>query len=582
MSKYTTSYVISRLFRENIRRYLPKIILALGCMIVVAMATAANASLMQPVLDEIFIKKDSTKLMLVPLAIMAVAIVGAFGNYGQTVLMRHTGQRIVADLQIRLFSHLMHADIGMFNEQAAGRLISRFTNDIQSMRNAVSSVLTGVVKEILTLIFLVGLMIYQSWELSIIALLAFPLAFYPIIRLGKRMRKVADGTQKQLGEFTALLDETFSGVRVVKAYVREDYEVARASSNIGMLLKLYNKASRIQAAAAPMTEMLAAMAIGGVIWYGGYKVIHGVTTPGAFFSFITAMVFAFRPLRTIAGLNTNFQEGIAAAARLYGLLDQKPHIENYPAALGLQVEKGEVQIKHVTFSYESALPAVEDVSITVPSGKLVALVGPSGSGKSTIMNLLMRFYDPSAGGIYIDGQNIKEVTLASLRGAIGYVSQEVVLFDDTVAANIAYGREGVSEAEVIEAAKHADAHAFIEQLPQGYQTRIGPSGVKLSGGQRQRISIARAMLKNAPILLLDEATSALDTQSEKSVQRALDELMQHRTTLVIAHRLSTVRHADLIYVLEKGNVVETGTHDELVQRGGLYARLYQTQFMEHE
>lgn len=582
MSTYTTSYVISRLFRENIRRYLPKILLAIGCMIIVALATAANASLMQPVLDEIFIKKDSTKLMLVPLAIMIVAIVGAFGNYGQTVLMRHTGQRIVSDLQIRLFSHLMHADIGMFNEQAAGRLISRFTNDIQSMRNAVSSVLTGVVKEILTLIFLVGLMIYQSWELSIIALLAFPLAFYPIIRLGKRMRKVADGTQKQLGEFTALLDETFSGVRVVKAYVREDYEVARASSNIGMLLKLYNKASRIQAAAAPMTEMLAAIAIGGVIWYGGYKVIHGITTPGAFFSFITAMVFAFRPLRTIAGLNTNFQEGIAAAARLYGLLDQKPHIENYPAALDLQVAQGEVQIKHVTFSYESALPAVEDVSITVPSGKLVALVGPSGSGKSTIMNLLMRFYDPNQGGIFIDGQNIKEVTLASLRGAIGYVSQEVVLFDDTVAANIAYGREGVSEAEVIEAAKHADAHAFIEQLPQGYQTRIGPSGVKLSGGQRQRISIARAMLKNAPILLLDEATSALDTQSEKSVQRALDELMQDRTTLVIAHRLSTVRHADLIYVLEKGKVIETGTHDELVQKGGLYARLYKTQFMEHE
>lgn len=580
MSPYTTSYVISRLFRENIRRYLPKIILAVGCMIVVALSTAANASLMQPVLDEIFIRKDMTKLVLVPLAIIAAAVCGAFGNYGQTVLMRHTGQRIVADLQIRLFSHLMHADIGMFHEQASGRLISRFTNDIQSMRNAVSSVLTGVVKEILTLIFLVGLMIYQSWELSIIALFAFPLAFYPIIRLGKRMRKVADGTQKQLGEFTALLDETFSGVRVVKAYVREDYEVARASSNIGMLLKLYNKASRIQAAAAPMTEMLAAVAIAGVIWYGGYKVIQGVTSPGAFFSFITAMVFAFRPLRTIAGLNTNFQEGIAAAARLYSLLDEAPQIENYPAALALQVAKGEVQIKDVTFSYEKTLPAIENVSLTVPSGKLVALVGPSGSGKSTIMNLLMRFYDPTEGAIFIDGQNIREVTLASLRGAISYVSQEVVLFDDTVEANIAYGREGATSEEVIEAAKHADAHAFIEQLPQGYQSRIGPSGVKLSGGQRQRISIARAMLKNAPVLLLDEATSALDTQSEKSVQRALDELMQHRTTLVIAHRLSTVRHADLIYVLEKGKVTETGTHDELVQKGGLYARLYKTQFAE--
>lgn len=581
MPSYTTLALLLRLFRENIRHYLPKIILAIVCMILVALATASNAWLMQPVLDEIFIQKDASKLNLVPLAIIIVAIVGAIGNYGQTVLMRHTGQRIVSDLQIRLFSHLMHADIGMFHDQASGRLISRFTNDIQSMRNAVSSVLTGVVKEILTLIFLVGVMIYKSWELSIIALIVFPLGIFPIIRLGKRMRKVADGTQKQLGEFTALLDETFSGVRVVKAYVREDYEVSRAESSIGILLKLYNKASRIQAAAAPMTEMMGAVAIAGVIWYGGYKVIQGGTTPGAFFSFMTAMILAYRPLRAIASLNSNFQEGIAAAARLFTLLDTAPKIENSSSAVPLVTKGGEITLENVGFTYEGHGNAVDGVSLTVPAGKLVALVGPSGSGKSTMMSLLMRFYDPNQGAIRIDGQDIKTVTLASLRGALSYVSQEVVLFDDTVAANIAYGREGATAEEILAAAKGADAHEFIQQLPNGYETRIGPSGVKLSGGQRQRISIARAMLKNAPILLLDEATSSLDTQSEKSVQRALDELMQHRTTLVIAHRLSTVRHADIIYVLEAGKIKESGTHEALLASGGLYATLYKTQFVDH-
>lgn len=579
----TSRTLIARIVRDHLRQHTGRIVMAVSCMVVAAACTAAFAWLMQPVLDDIFLHKDRDMLYIVPPAVAAVTFIGALANYGQTLLMRQVGQRIVADLQIELFDHMMHADLALFHDQASGRLVSRFTNDIQSMRLAVSSALTGTAKELLTMLFLIGVMVYKSWELSIIALVLFPVAIHPMMRLSKRMRKIADGTQQQIGDFTTQLDETFSGVRVVKAYRREDYEAGRARATIESLYRLYVKASRVQAAASPMMESLGGFAIAAVIAYGGVQVMNGETTGGAFVSFMTAMLMAYRPLRAIGGLNTNMQEGLAAADRLFTMLDLPPEIRDAPDAKPLHVQKGALSFERVTFTYgRGAQSAVENVSLEVPAGSMAALVGPSGSGKSTLMNLLLRFYNAQEGRILIDGQDIRAVTLDSLRRSIAFVSQDIMLFDDSVAANIGYGREGATREEIIESAQSADAHDFISALPEGYDTRIGPSGVRLSGGQRQRIAIARAMLKNAPILMLDEATSALDTQSERSVQKALNGLMKNRTTLVIAHRLSTILHADTIYVMDHGRVSEQGTHASLLAKGGLYATLYQTQFDRSE
>jgi len=574
--------VLRRILCDYIGQHKMTVFYAIVCMIIAALSTAANAYLLQPALDEIFVGKNHSMLYLIPAAVIGVAFVGGLANYGHVNLMRHVGQSIIARMQLELFEHLLRADIGMFHDQSTGRLISRFTNDIQLMRTGVSSALTGMVKETLSMVFLIGLMFWQSWELSLFALFFFPLSVFPILRLGKRMRKITDGTQQKIGEFAGQLDETFSSVRMVKAYCREDYEVAKARRSVLSLYTMYMKASRVQSAAAPLIELAGATAIAAIIAYGGLEAMEGRLTGGEFVSFIAAMIMAYRPLRTIAGLNTQIQEGMSAARRLFSALDAAPQVVEAPDAAALNLQGGDIRFDHVSFHYDSEVPALEDVCLHVPAGKMVALIGPSGAGKSTLINLLLRFYDVNAGSVTIDGQNIADLTFASLRGAMALVSQEVTLFDDSVYENIAYGKSGATPEDVEAVAKAADAHEFIIRLPQGYDTRIGPSGMKLSGGQRQRLSIARAMLKNAPILLLDEATSSLDSASECSVQKALGELMQNRTTLVIAHRLSTIRHADRIYVLDNGKVVESGGHEELLGKGGLYTRLYETQFRNDE
>ena len=577
-----TGALLKRLLREYVRPHAGKIAFAVVCMVIAAAMTAANAWMMQPVLDDVFLEQNQRMLVLVPLAVVIIAIVNGVATYGQNVLMRYVGQRIISTMQAKLFAHLMHSDIGLFHEQTSGRLISRFTNDIMLMRNAVSNVLTGLAKELLSMVFLIGVMIYQSWQLSLIALLVFPTAVYPIMRLGKRMRKISDSTQVQLGQFTAQLDETFAGVRMVKAYNREDYEIARSTNIIERLFVLYYKAARVQAAASPIMEMLAGLAIGGVVYYGGVQVLEGTTSPGSFFSFITALILAYKPTKSLANLNTALQEGLAAANRYFAAMDTAPHITDAPDAKPLELRKGAIQFEDVSFHYDGSNAGVKHISLEVPAGKTIALVGPSGSGKSTLINLILRFYDPQSGRITVDGQDIRQTTLHSLRSHIALVSQETVLFDDTVFANIAYGRDGATREEVIAAAKSAAADEFITAMTHGYDTMIGAHGVKLSGGQRQRIAIARAMLKNAPILLLDEATSSLDTTSERQVQEALTQLMQDRTTLVIAHRLSTIQQADRIYVLKDGQLVESGSHAELLaegeQSGGVYATLYHDQF----
>jgi subfamily B ATP-binding cassette protein MsbA len=399
------------------------------------------------------------------------------------------------------------------------------------------------------------------------------------------MRKVSTSSQVQTGELTGLLDEAFQGARQVKAYGMEAYEGARAGAAIERLFGLLTKAARVRAATHPIFETLGGVAIVGVMLYGGHQVMEGGKTPGAFFSFITALLLAYEPLKRIANLNAQLQEGLAAADRLFALLDTAPGIVDRPGATPLAIAGGAVALRDVSFSYGSdtdAVPALDRLDLTVPAGATVALVGASGAGKSTVLNLIPRFFDATSGHVTIDGQDVRDVTLASLRAALALVSQESMLFDDTVRANILYGRPGASEAEMIEAAQAADADGFIRALPQGYDTAVGPRGEKLSGGQRQRVAIARAMLRDAPILLLDEATSSLDSESEHQVQAAIQRLTEGRTTLVIAHRLSTVVGADRIYVLDRGRAVESGTHAELIARGGAYARLYALQFADDE
>jgi subfamily B ATP-binding cassette protein MsbA len=577
---HQTLPLVRRLVRDFLRPYVGRILMALLCMGLMAGATAGNAWLMQPMLDRVFVAHEESLLLIIPLAVLVLAVVKGLSNYWQAVLMTTVGQRVVADIQQALFGRLMHADLAYFQANPTGSLISRFTNDANMLRSAATTVLAGIGKEAVTAIFLIALMFYQDWLLALISFIAFPLAIRPIIKIGLRMRRVSANTQAELGQFTTLLDQTFQGARHVKAYGMEAYEVKRAATIIERIYDLVERAQRIRGIASPLMETLGGLAIALVILYGGHQVITDARSPGTFFSFITALLLAYQPMKVLATLNTNLQEGLAAAQRIFTVLDVEPEIRESPQARPLVVAGGEIRFSHVRFAYANGTVALDDVDLIAPAGRTVALVGPSGAGKSTILNLIPRFYDTAAGTVSIDGLDVREATLASLRGAIALVSQEINLFDDTVRANIAYGRFGADDEEIVAAAKAAAADDFIRALPQGYDTPVGEHGVKLSGGQRQRLAIARAMLKNAPILLLDEATSALDTESERQVQAALRALMRGRTTLVIAHRLSTVIDADLIYVVDGGRVAEAGTHGDLLRQDGIYARLYTLQFAE--
>ncbi len=547
-------------------------------MILMAGATSFSAYLMKPVIDDVFFAKDRNMLIWVSLAVLATFAVKGLANYAQTVLMSKVGLRIIADAQMRLYAHLTRMDLAFFHGNPSGTLASRFTVDLNQIRNVVSNALTSLGKDFMTLIALVGVMFYQNFELAIITIFVFPVAILPIVKLGRRMRRVTANTQAEKGLLMALLGQTFQGIRVVKAYGMEDYEKGRVSSLVELLFGLSYKAARIRARVSPIMETLGGVAITVVIAYGGNQVINGESTTGELFSFIAALLMAYEPMKKLANLNVSIQEGLAGAQRLFNVMDTEPIILDKPDAQPISDVKGNVSLRKVTFAYESGEPALSNVSLEVPAGKRIALIGPSGAGKSTILNLIPRFYDVDQGVVCIDDHDVRDVTMASLHKHIALVSQEITLFDDTVRANIAYGRADASIEEIEEAARHAAAHDFITELPEGYETKVGEQGVKLSGGQRQRLAIARAMLKNAPILLLDEATSALDTESERQVQKALDELMSGRTTLVIAHRLSTIVDADKIYVIEDGRISQSGNHNALIEEGGPYAKLYALQF----
>jgi subfamily B ATP-binding cassette protein MsbA len=579
MPTYT---LVRRLAREFIARHTGTIILAFACMGTGAASTALRAWLMQPMLDRIFVGREASLLMVIAGAALVLAVVKGLADYGDTVLMAKVGERVIADVRSALYARLIRADLAYFNETASGKLISRFTNDVILLRSAAANVLASIGKDAVTVVFLMALMFYQDWVLALASCFAFPLAIRPIVEIGRRMRRVSTNTQIEMGQLTTLLSQTFQGARHVKAYGMEAYEEGRAAALFERIYQLVYRANRTRSRASPMMEALGGAAVAVVIAYGGYQVINDARSPGAFFSFITALLLAYQPLKSLANLNASLQEGLAAAQRIFEVLDIEPEIRDHPGTPPLRVAGGEIRIERVRFGYQPPAVALDDISLVVPGGSTVALVGPSGAGKSTVLNLIPRFYDVSAGSVAIDGQDVRAVTLTSLRSALALVSQEATLFDDTVRANIAYGRLGASDAEVTAAAAAAGADRFIAELPLGYDTLVGEHGIRLSGGQRQRIAIARAMLKDAPILLLDEATSALDNESERQVQAALRRLMQGRTTLVIAHRLSTIVRADLICVMDRGRIVETGKHAQLLAHGGLYARLYETEFAPDE
>ena len=559
------------------RPHVAKFILAMFCMLVVGGLTSALAFLVKPALDDIFMKKNMVMLKWIPVAVITIYLLKGLCNYVQIVLMSFIGQRVVADVRNQLYRAIQGQSMSFFTKHPTGILMSRITNDVNSMQGTVSEAVTSLLKDSFTLVCLIFVIFYRDWQLALVAMVIFPLTIYPIATFGRKMRSVATRTQVTMGTLTTLLQETISGARIVKAFGREDYEGSRFSRENENLLRLTLKAVSISAISSPFMEFLGGIGIAAIVFYGGYQVIQGVSTPGTFFSFLTALLMLYEPIKRLTNVNNTIQQGIAGAQRVFSIIDTVPEIQNKTGAVPLPAIWKAIEIRNVTFRYED-VPVLNRINLTVRAGEAVAFVGMSGGGKTTLVNLIPRFYDVSEGQILIDGLDVRDVTIESLRAQIGMVTQQTILFNDTVRNNIVYGDTGKNEADVIRAAKAANAHNFIMNLPQGYDTVIGEQGTKLSGGERQRISIARALLKDAPILILDEATSSLDTEAEIEVQEALENLMRGRTTLVIAHRLSTIRNADRIVVLVNGEIAEEGTHETLLNKRGEYYRLYQMQF----
>ena len=585
-----------------VKPYWSKLGLAMICMVGLAGLTAAQAFFLKPVINGVFerkdvlppyvkdfiiklhlgdllLKKDMEMLNILPFFLICLFLVKGIFNYGQAYLMNFVGLRIIADIREKLYNHLQTLSFSYFTKTPTGILISRILNDVNLIQGAVSTTISGLFKDIITIMFLIGVAFYQSWKLAIIAFIIFPLGVIPIKELGKRMRKFARKGQQRYGLLTTFLHETITGNRIVKAFTMEEYEKRRFAEENERLFKTFLKRIRVRALTAPIMESLGGVAAAVIIWVGGYMVTRGELTLGGFVSFIVAIFMLYPNIRELSKVNLEIQEGLAGAGRIFELLDTAAEITDKEGAVRLPPISQEIDFQKVTFKYEEEV-VLKDISLHVKVGEIIALVGMSGAGKTSLVNLLPRFYDVEKGQIRIDGYDIREVTLKSLREQIGLVTQQTILFNDTVRNNISYGNLKSTEQEILEAAKAANAHDFIQRLPQGYGTIIGEQGVKLSGGERQRLSIARALLKNAPILILDEATSSLDSDSETEVQRALEELMKGRTVFVIAHRLSTIRNAHRIVVFSEGQIVEEGTHEELISLQGEYRRLYELQFKD--
>uniref|UniRef100_A0A9E8CRK4 ABC transporter ATP-binding protein/permease n=1 Tax=Bosea sp. NBC_00436 TaxID=2969620 RepID=A0A9E8CRK4_9HYPH len=596
-----TLALFARVWREQIRSYLPQMLMILGLVVVIAATTSFYPLLIKAAFDAFadpltaestgFVRRmerlvsksigyEIGVINAVATVVVIVTAIKGFSLLAQTVMTNNVVSRIEADMQTALYGHLIDADLAQLQRENPASLTQRFTTDFTFVKEALTRIVNIAIRDVVTAIALVGALIWIDWQMTLVVLLIAPVIAYPIGKIGRKLRRMANSQQEQTGLMANLVTESLQGARVAKTDRLEPYLKARAANAFETIRALKMKAANARGRLDPLLEVGGGIAVAGVLAAIGVRITSGNSTVGDFTGYVSALLLAAQPMRSLGNLNAIVQEAGASLKRYYALMDEKPRVLDRPDAKPLAVSAGEVAFRQLRFRYREDQRALEGIDLVAQGGKTMALVGRSGSGKSTLLALVPRLYDPSEGRIEVDGQDLRSVTLTSLRRQIGVVSQDVVLFDDSVRANIAFGRPDASQDEIIAAAKAAAAHEFITAMPGGYDASVGERGHKLSGGERQRIAIARAILKNAPILLLDEATSALDTESERLVQQALAALMKGRTTIVIAHRLSTIREADMIVVMDEGKVVETGSHDELLARDGGYARLHRMQFLE--
>ena len=575
----TSSKIYLRLLRY-LKPYIPKTVMAVGCMILATSASLYVPWIVRDIIDGVLVNKDVFLLNAITAGIVVVFALRGFFVYAQTYLMAFISQRVVIDLREALFRQFQRLSIAYFDRSRTGKVLSYMTNDVGVLQNALAQNVIDLASESLVLVGSLAAMFYLHWQLALLTLITVPLVAQAMNVFGVKLRRASGAMQQRAAEITSVLQEMIVSIRLIRLFVREDYEIARFNLENKNNFSAQMRAAQLSATLTPVVEFLAALAVTVIVWYGGNEVINGNLTSGSLIAFLVYSVNISNPVKRLGNVYGTIQKAVAAAERVFEVLDTKPEIEDAPDAIALFPVTGRITFDNVTFAYRAGEPALRNMSIEIEPGKVLAIVGPSGAGKSTVANLLPRFYDPQEGTIRIDGIDIREVTVASLREQLAMVPQDTILFSASIYNNILYGRLDATREEVVQAAQSANAHEFIMQLPDGYETQIGERGCQLSGGQRQRIAIARAILKNPRILILDEATSALDAESERLVQDALDKLMVGRTTFVIAHRLSTIQRADSILVLEKGRMVECGSHAALLEAGGLYSKLYSLQTEE--
>jgi len=572
----TNKALLFRIYRA-LQPYRSKLIISMLAMAAVALCTGVQTYMVKDGLDKIFIEKNPVYLYSFTIIIVLIfAIKGAF-YYIYDVLLEWVGLAVIRDFRSRIFKHIHIQPLAFFHTYPTGTLISRVISDVTLMQQAMSSALVGVLRDFFTVVVLLGVVFYLNWKLALFCFVVFPFAALPIIKFARVFRRLSTKGQEETANISNMLYETITGNRIVKAFNMQAYENDRYNKQLTTLFEVTVLDAKFRCLQHPLMEFIGGVAIAAFIWFGGKLVIEGVMTPGEFFALMTSLIVAYDPVKRLGKVNSTIQQGLAAATRLFVILDTEPKVSDKPEAKILPAFRDRIVFDNVGLVYDDSTVALQDINLTVPAGQTLAIVGHSGGGKTTLTNLVPRFLDVTSGSVTIDGYDIRDVTMATLRDQIAMVTQQTILFNDTVKNNIGYGSLGRSEAEIAEAAEAAHAVQFIQGLPDGFETIIGEGGARLSGGECQRISIARALLKNAPILILDEATSALDTESEREVQRALENLMKNRTTFVIAHRLSTIKNADRIIVIHNGKIVEDGTHEELLAQHGEYERLYSMQ-----